>query len=113
MMSGFPTLGRFCIGALVVASATALGNVPGGRTDVTYTHDRLGRPVTITDVLGTRTNVYDVATLALSHPMADMGGIPSQAPLASGEGVETTGGGTILPRKTSTSARAGWMPCKR
>ena len=31
--------------------------------------------------------------------------IPSQAPLASGEGVETTGGGTILPRKTSTSAR--------
>ncbi len=31
--------------------------------DVAYTYDRLGRPLTITDVLGTRTNVYDALTL--------------------------------------------------
>ena len=41
MMSGFPTLGRFCIGALIVASSTALGNVPAGRGD------DLGRPLSV------------------------------------------------------------------
>ena len=33
--------------------------------DVSFTFDRLGRQVTITDALGTRTNVYDGTTLAL------------------------------------------------
>ncbi len=31
--------------------------------DVAFTYDRLGRPLTITDVLGTRTNVYDALNL--------------------------------------------------
>ena len=38
--------------------------------DVAYTYDRLGRPLTITDVLGTRTNVYDALTL-LEERMPD------------------------------------------
>ncbi len=42
-------------------------NYSDATPDVTYTHDRLGRPVTIADVTGTRTNVYDVATLALAQ----------------------------------------------
>ena len=33
--------------------------------DVTYAYDRLGRVLAVADVLGTRTNVYDVATLSL------------------------------------------------
>jgi YD repeat-containing protein len=36
-----------------------------GTPGVTYTHDHLGRPLTVTDALGTRTFVYDPATLAL------------------------------------------------
>ena len=57
--------------------ATDYGYTPAGELetvnysdatpDVTYAHDRLGRPVTIADVTGTRTNVYDVATLALAQ----------------------------------------------
>ncbi len=31
--------------------------------DVAFTYDRLGRQLTITDVLGTRTNVYDALNL--------------------------------------------------
>ena len=42
-------------------------NYSDATPDVTYAHDRLGRPVTIADVTGTRTNVYDVATLALAQ----------------------------------------------
>ena len=36
-----------------------------GTPGVTNAYDRLGRVVTVTDALGTRTNVYDAATLAL------------------------------------------------
>lgn len=35
--------------------------------DVTFAYDRLGRQVTITDALGTRTNIYDSVTLALKE----------------------------------------------
>lgn len=34
--------------------------------DVSYAYDRMGRPATITDALGTRTHVYDPATLDLA-----------------------------------------------
>jgi len=33
--------------------------------DVSYTYDRMGRPATVTDALGMRSNVYDAATLDL------------------------------------------------
>ena len=33
--------------------------------DVGYTYDRMGRPLTISDILGTRTNAYDDSTLQL------------------------------------------------
>ena len=35
--------------------------------DVAYTYDRLGRPLTITDVLGTRTNEYSATSLLAEH----------------------------------------------
>ena len=46
----------------------ALGQLTGidytdSTPDVTFTYDRLGRQLTITDVLGTRTNVYDALSL--------------------------------------------------
>ena len=63
--------------------------------DVSYTHDRLGRPVTITDVLGTRTNVYDVATLALAQEKLPDGLTltRSQDVLGRPAGISVAGGG--------------------
>ena len=63
--------------------------------DVSYTHDRLGRPVTISDVLGTRTNVYDVATLALAQEKLPDGLTltRSQDVLGRASGISVTGGG--------------------
>jgi len=48
-----------CCGSLTNISYS--DNTPS----VSYTYDRLGRQVTITDALSTRTNVYDASTLAL------------------------------------------------
>lgn len=51
----------------VASGELATVDYSDGTPDVTYTYDRLGRPVTITDVQGTRTNVYDATTLSLSE----------------------------------------------
>lgn len=40
-------------------------------TDLTYTHDRLGRRKTVTDVTGTRTFAYDTSTLQLDTETLD------------------------------------------
>lgn len=40
-------------------------NYSDGTPDVSFTYDRMGRQVSVTDVLGTRTNVYDPVTLNL------------------------------------------------
>ncbi|MBP5786277.1 MAG: hypothetical protein J6Y19_00430, partial [Kiritimatiellae bacterium] len=45
--------------------------------DVTFTYDRLGRQLTVTDVLGTRTNVY-------SPPTSSKSATPTVAPLREG-----------------------------
>ena len=49
-------------------SAHALGQLVAidysdSTPDVAFTYDRLGRQLTVTDVLGTRTNVYDALNL--------------------------------------------------
>jgi len=53
---------------------------------VSYTYDRLGRQATVTDAQGTRTNVYDAATLALTE--------------------EQLPDGTVLTRQQDTYGRA-------
>ncbi|HAS82554.1 MAG TPA: hypothetical protein DCS43_07765, partial [Verrucomicrobia bacterium] len=69
-----------CCGALT--NITYSDNTPS----VSYTYDRLGRQVTITDAQGTRTNVYDATTLAL---------VEEQLP-----------DGTVLERTQDTYGRA-------
>jgi RHS repeat-associated protein len=69
-----------CCGSLT--NITYSDNTPS----VSYTYDRLGRQVTITDAQGTRTNVYDAYTLAL---------VEEQLP-----------DGTVLERSQDTYGRA-------
>ena len=50
MISGFPRVGRICIGALVSLSVAALGNVPGRRSDAQgrlVRSTQTGRPATL------------------------------------------------------------------
>ena len=60
-------------------SAQALGQLiaidySDSTPDVAFTYDRLGRQLTITDVLGTRTNEYSATSLlAEHHPDWDQG----------------------------------------
>ena len=56
--------------------------------DVAFTYDRLGRQLTVTDVLGTRTNVY-------SPPTSSKSATPTVAPLREGGcRRQATGGST-------------------
>jgi YD repeat-containing protein len=48
-----------------IAGELASVNYSDSTPDVTYTHDHLGRPVTVTDALGQRTFAYDANTLQL------------------------------------------------
>ena len=47
--------------------------------DVSFTYDRMGRQVTVTDVLGTRTNVYDPSTFDLAAERLPDGQILSRS----------------------------------
>lgn len=54
------------------ATADALGQLVAiaysdSTPDIAYTYDRLGRQLTVTDVLGTRTNEYSATSLLAEH----------------------------------------------
>jgi RHS repeat-associated protein len=77
-----------CCGALT--NITYSDNTPS----VSYTYDRLGRQVTITDAQGTRTNVYDAATLALVEEQLPDGTVleRSQDPFGRASGISVATG---------------------